>query len=262
MKTISLVINTLNEETEIADCINSVGAFADEIIVCDMYSTDRTVEVAKRLNATIVYHERTGYVEPARHYAISQATCEWILVLDADERMTKELRAKLKKIVEEDKYYLVTFCWLFEYFGDYLKDGTFYKNRVPRFFRQRVYLENYSKREEKIHQNFRVIGKTINNKIELPPDFYLIHNAYPTIEKYVTKTLGKYARIEAEEMIKFGVSYSFWKMILDPLKSFLRNYFRNGGYQCGVRGFIKHYLYSVYRFNVWANVWFYEQNGN
>lgn len=262
MNKISLVINTLNEEANIAYCIQSVGDLADEVIVCDMHSDDNTVVIAKKFNAVIVYHERTGFVEPARYFAISQATRDWVLVLDADERMTDALSAKLKEIVREDKYDLVSFCWLFEYFGDFLKDGTFYKNRVPRFFRKKNYLENYVKEEEEIHQNFSIFKKNTNNKIELPPEYYLIHHAYPTIEKYVTKTLGMYARIEAEEMHKKGIRFSRKQLIFDPLKSFIRNYIKHGGYQGGTRGFIKHFLYSVYRFNVWANIWFFEQKNN
>jgi glycosyltransferase involved in cell wall biosynthesis len=259
MNKISLVINTLNEEANIADCINSVGDLADEVIVCDMYSDDNTVGIAKKLNAVVVFHKRTGFVEPARFFAISQATRDWVLVLDADERMTDALSAKLKEIAREGRYDLVSFCWLFEYFGDFLKDGTFYKNRVPRFFRKKNYLENYVKEEEEIHQNFRSLEKNTINKIELPPEYYLIHHAYPTIEKYVTKTLGMYARIEAEEMHKKGIGFSHKQLILDPLKSFIRNYIRHCGYKGGTRGFIKHFLYSVYRFNVWANIWFLEQ---
>ena len=86
MSNITLVINTLNEEGHIAGCINSAKSIADEIIVCDMYSDDDTVKIAESLGAKIVFHERTGFVEPARHFAISKASYEWVLVLDADEQ--------------------------------------------------------------------------------------------------------------------------------------------------------------------------------
>jgi glycosyltransferase involved in cell wall biosynthesis len=256
MKKISLVINTLNEEANIADCIKSAKHIADEVIVCDMYSDDNTVEIAKKLNATVVFHERTGFVEPARYFAISQASCEWVLILDADERMTVKLSTKLKEVIQDDRYDLVSFCILFEYFGDFLKDGIYYKNRYPRLFKKKNYIENYIEEEAVIHQNFRIMERNTIKKNELPPEYYLIHLAYPTIEKYITKTLGMYARIEAEEMFKKGAKFSHRRMFLDPLKSFIRNYLKDGGYKGGTRGFIKNFLYSVYRFNVWANIWF------
>src|ERR1035437_3052148 len=98
MNKISLVVNTLNEELNIRECIESAKYLVDEIIVCDMHSEDKTVEIAKSLNAKVFYHEKMGYADPARYYAISQATCEWVLVLDADERMTPDLVSKLKLI--------------------------------------------------------------------------------------------------------------------------------------------------------------------
>src|SRR5688572_27812596 len=95
---IAVVINTLNEESNIGNCIDSVLELADEIVVCDMHSEDRTLEIARQKGARVVLHPRTGFVEPARRFAISQARHEWVLVLDADERMTDMLAARLKEI--------------------------------------------------------------------------------------------------------------------------------------------------------------------
>jgi len=136
---ISLVINTLNEEHNIADCIKSARNMVDEIVVCDMCSDDRTVEIARNLGATVVTHKRTGYVEPARYYAISQATGEWILVLDADERMTVKLGARLIAVAKEGKYDVVQFWSLYNYFGDWVRYGDFYHGNWARFFRKKTY---------------------------------------------------------------------------------------------------------------------------
>ena len=256
MHKISLVINTLNEESNISDCIKSAGDTIDEVIVCDMYSDDSTVEIAKSCGAEVVFHDRVGFVEPARHFAISKAKYEWVLVLDADERMTDVLMGKLQEIVKKDKSDLVTFYWLNEYFGDYLIESSF---RVPRFFRKKIYMKYYTDSEIEIHKNFRILEEKVSNKIELSTDYYLIHHAYPTIEKYVVKTIGMYARIEAEEMHKNGVKFSVSKLILDPVKTFFRNYFIKGGYKNKVRGFIKTVLFSGYRFSVWSNLWLIEE---
>jgi len=258
---ISVVINTLNEESNIADCMASVRGLADEIVVCDMHSDDRTAEIARALGARVVYHPRTGFVEPARHYAISQASHDWVLVIDADERMTPGLKERLAEIARDDTCDLVSFCILFEYFGDFLRDGAFCANRFPRFFRKQVYLDNYDPSEEQVHQNFRMLEVRVAYKTELPPQFHLLHLAYPTIEKYVCKTVGMYARIEAEQMHERGVPFSLRKMLLQPIRAFVRSYLLRGGYRAGVRGLVKTVLYSVYRFTVWANLWFLYQPG-
>ena len=92
MAKISVVINTLNAERLLEKCLLSIQD-ADEIIICDMYSEDRTIEIAKKFNCKIVYHQKTGIVEPARNWAMDQAAGEWILVLDADENVFEQIDA-------------------------------------------------------------------------------------------------------------------------------------------------------------------------
>src|SRR5689334_9780742 len=95
---ISVVINTLNEAINMAACIESVRSIANEIVVCDMHSDDDTAALAAQLGARVVLHDRTEFVEPARQFAIAQATCEWVLVLDADERLTTPLADRLREL--------------------------------------------------------------------------------------------------------------------------------------------------------------------
>ena len=83
--TISAVLNTLDEERRIAFALRSVRPWVDEIVVVDMASSDRTVEIARSFGAHVASHARTGFVEPARAFACAQAAGDWILVLDADE---------------------------------------------------------------------------------------------------------------------------------------------------------------------------------
>jgi glycosyltransferase involved in cell wall biosynthesis len=106
--TISVVINTYNEEANIKKCIESVLSFADEIVVCDMYSEDNTVSIAQSYGATIIYHEKVGFVEPARYFAISNAKGMWILVLDADEFIEENVKIKLKELILKPDVDLIT----------------------------------------------------------------------------------------------------------------------------------------------------------
>ena len=96
---ISVVVNTFNSERFLDRCLSSVDGF-DEIVLCDMHSADSTISIAERHGCRIVYHERTGFVEPARNYAISQAANEWVLVLDSDEVIPAALKDYLYRFAE------------------------------------------------------------------------------------------------------------------------------------------------------------------
>ena len=100
---ISVVINTLNEENDLPNAIKSVIPWADEVVVVDQHSDDRTVEIARSLGATVYMHERTGCVEPVRKFAVEQCTGEWVLILDADEMVSKELSDLLVALADPAK---------------------------------------------------------------------------------------------------------------------------------------------------------------
>src|ERR1700692_4417067 len=97
---ISVVINTLNEERDLPYALRSVQPWADEIVVVDMYSSDRTVEVAKQFGARVVLDKGPGFNMPPRESAIQQATKPWIFVLDADELVPYSLSKALRRIAE------------------------------------------------------------------------------------------------------------------------------------------------------------------
>jgi glycosyltransferase involved in cell wall biosynthesis len=255
---ISVVINTLNEEFNIADCIRSVQGLADEILVCDMYSDDCTVEIAQSLGARIIYHERTGFVEPARYFAISQAHHEWVLVIDADERMTERLATKLKELVRDENVEVVSFWSLYWYFGGWIHYGGFFSNTWTRLFRKEIYLKTYNSSEENIHCNFTTLRGHPNN-LRLGPEYYILHLAYPTIEKYVCKTIGMYARVEGEEIHRQGRRFSLVRLIGEPVRVFFQNFLFKQGFRDGMRGFILAVLFAGYRFTTWANVWILEE---
>jgi glycosyltransferase involved in cell wall biosynthesis len=259
MNKITLVINTLNEEKYIANCINSAKSIVDEIIICDMHSDDRTVKIAESLGAKVVFHERTGYVEPARYFAISQASCEWVLVLDADEQMTEKLANELKKISMSDTYDVVLFLKLYNYFGRYLRYGGFFNYKFPLFFKKNKYIEVYTNDEEMIHRNFGNL-KNVKNKICLSKEYYIIHDAYPTIEKYLRKTLVDYSIIDSRGRYNNGEKVSFNKLLFSPFMEFIVRYILLQGFRDGKIGFITCYLKSQYTFYILLNIWFLNRN--
>ena len=104
MSRISAVINTFNEEKNIKRCIDSLKNFADEIVVVDMQSIDKTKEIAKSMGAKVFDCDYVGYVEPARNFAIKKAKNDWILILDADEELLPSLKLILKDRVDKSNY--------------------------------------------------------------------------------------------------------------------------------------------------------------
>ncbi|MFO0703158.1 MAG: glycosyltransferase [Patescibacteria group bacterium] len=96
---ITVVINTRNEENQIADCVKSAKLLSKDVMVVDMHSTDKTREIAESEGAKILLFPHTQYVEPARTFAIQECQTEWVFILDADERITKELAEEITDVV-------------------------------------------------------------------------------------------------------------------------------------------------------------------
>ena len=255
MQLISVVINTFNEEANIEDCIRSVQSFADEIVVCDMNSTDKTVEIARTAGARISL-ANTEYCDfgRLRYAAVIEARNPWILVIDADERLTVNLANKLREIANTNQVDVVFLSSLYWYFGGWVRHGGFFTSNWPRFFRRSAYLERYVDKDEMVHRDLSIL-MDVANRLVLSKDYFIEHFAYPTIEKYVNKTIGMYARVEAEHMYKAGLRFSKRRLLLEPVKFFLSNYLRRQGYRDGMRGFILSVLFSAYRFAIWANLW-------
>jgi glycosyltransferase involved in cell wall biosynthesis len=257
MMGISVIINTLNEESTIADCIRSVQGIADELIVCDMHSEDNTVNIAREFGARIVQIERMeGAYQRMRFLGIQASSHEWVLFIDADERMTESCKSYLKELAKNPTVDIVKIWSLYWYFGDWVINGGFFGTN-PRFFRKKVFLSRYREDAVQAHADWAVLDG-LPNTITLPKQYYLLHYAYPTIEKFAIKTIGIYARIEAEQRLKRNEVFSLKKMLSEPIKVFIRKYLFQKGYRDGIRGFILAALYSVFRFCMHANLWFYQ----
>ncbi|MCX6724702.1 MAG: glycosyltransferase family 2 protein, partial [Candidatus Shapirobacteria bacterium] len=100
MVKISVIVNTWNEEENLKRCLESVRRIASEIIVVDMHSKDRTAAIAKKLGAKVFFYKYLSYVEPARNFAISKTTGDWVLILDADEEITPFLAKRLQDLAQ------------------------------------------------------------------------------------------------------------------------------------------------------------------
>lgn len=256
MLKISVVINTLNEEENIKRAIKSVK-WADEIIVCDMHSEDKTVEIAKKLGGKIFFHKRENYVEPARSFAISKASNEWILILDADEVLPESLVKRLIEIASETKQ--IDFVRIPRrnlIFGHFMQASGWWPDYNVRFFRK-----GKVQWSDKIHRS----PKTLGQGLDLPADekYAIVHHSYETISQFI-KRMNRYTTIQAEELEKAGEKF-YWKDLFEkPLSEFLSRFFANKGYKDGLHGLslslLQAFSFMIVYLKLWESNKFNEQD--
>jgi glycosyltransferase involved in cell wall biosynthesis len=244
---ISVVINTFNEGANIERAIKSVS-FASEIIVCDMYSTDRTVEIAQKLGAKVVYHKYTRIVEPARNFAISKAKHQWILVLDADEAVPPKLARHLKEITNKDL--LSSFVHIPRkniIFGKWMKASGWWPDYHIRFFKSGAVVWH-----DAIHSKPTTNGVGVT--LPLDEDLAIIHYHYSGVFQFIER-MNRYTTIQAEELYKSKAVFHAKDLIKKPLGEFLSRYFANEGYRDGLHGFSLALLQAVSFLVVYLKLW-------
>jgi len=247
MAKVTAVINTLNEEANLPRVINSVKDFVDEIVVVDMKSDDNTQKIARELGAKVYEHERTNYVEPARNFAISKATSEWVLLLDADERVPHTLVRKLKKLVKQPQanYYRIPRKNII--FKKWIKHSRWWPDYNIRFFKKGTVTWN-----EVIHS----IPMTTGNGIDLKPleKNAIIHYHYKTLDEYIEK-LNRYTSQHAKLKVKAGYKFEWQDVILRPSAEFLSRYFAGKGYKDGLHGLALSCLQAFSELVLYLKVW-------
>jgi len=247
MAKISVVINTLNEEKNLPRALDSVKDFADEVVVVDMRSEDRTVEIATRFGAKVHGHERTGYVEPARNFAIEKARGEWILILDADEKVPVTLAKWLKNEVKAPRsdYYRIPRRNIV--FGRWIKHSRWWPDHNIRFFKK-----GHVSWSEIIHSVPTTTGSgfDVDPKVELA----LVHYHYDSIDQYVTR-LNRYTTQQAKLVQKKGYKFNWPDLIQKPVNEFLSRYFFGEGYKDGVHGLALAGLQAFSEFVVLLKIW-------
>lgn len=193
MQQISVVINTYNEEENIRNCLDSV-AWADEIIIVDMHSEDNTVKIAQEYpNVTVSYFEKCGYADPGREFAFNQATKSWVLVLDADEMVSKKLYTRLLSIIAEDLYDVVYIPRQNYMFGEEIKCGDWGSEIISRFMKKTAVIGFNSA----IHSQFYMFKPEARVLQLKQRDLAIIHFNYINIEHFLDKS-NRYTTIDAE----------------------------------------------------------------
>ena len=221
---ISLVVVTFNEEESIARCLSSADGVG-EIIVVDSFSTDRTVEIARSFGA-IVYQREYVSAADQKNWAIGKASKEWILVLDADESLSPQLREEIAKVVSVEGADAYRIRRRNEFFGRVINHCGWGNDWVTRLFRR----GKGRYQERMVHEKLIVDGKTsrLKNVIE--------HKPYKNLTDYFDK-LVDYAKRSAIQMKSEDRSW-FPQIFLNPPARFIRMYLLQLGFLDGVHGFI------------------------
>ncbi|OGE33541.1 hypothetical protein A3D83_01055 [Candidatus Daviesbacteria bacterium RIFCSPHIGHO2_02_FULL_41_10] len=244
---VSVVINTLNEEQNIEKVIKSVK-WADELIVCDMYSGDKTAAVAKKLGAKVFFHAKTGFVEPARNFAISKASNEWILILDADERVPETLAEKLVEIAGKMKQIdYVRIPRKNTIFNHFMQESMWWPDYNIRFFKK-----GKVKWPGRIHRPPEASGLGL----DLPADekYAIIHYNYSTVSQFIQR-MDRYTTIQAEELCKEGKEFNWKDLFEKPLNEFLSRFFANSGYKDGLHGLALSFLQAFSFVVMYLKLW-------
>lgn len=245
---ISVVINTKNAASTIETALTSVS-WADEIIVMDMQSSDDTKKIAKKYTKFVFNHEDVGYVEPARNAALAHASHEWILLLDADERVSDDLSEKIPSLLEaatKDGHVCVYLPRKNYIFGAWLRHTGWWPDYLPRLFKKGSLVW-----PERIHALPHVKGSSF--WAPASEHYCLEHTNYTTIEEYVAR-MNRYTSIAAQEDKKH-LELSSPVVFSTFFAEFLQRFFLGEGYRDGVRGSSLSLLQSCYQLLTLLKVW-------
>ncbi len=242
---LSAVIITKNEERNIDECLQSVS-WVDQIIVVDAESTDRTVELARHYTPHIFVRPWEGY-GTQKNFGIQQATGEWILILDADERVSSILATNIQARVTtwstaDPVAYSIPRRNYF--YGDWVQWGGAFPDVQVRLFQNGKAVYN----DVEIHENLVVTG-VIGNL-----EGYLEHYTERCISDHFRK-FSSYISLAAKEKIKSSTSVHWWHLVLNPLSTFIKKYCLKQGFRDGIRGVIFAGFASMYTFGKYAKLW-------
>ena len=236
MMKITVAIITLNEERNIGRCLESVKDVADEILVVDSLSTDKTREICERYNVRFVEQKFLGYIEQ-KNFALSLATHDYILSLDADEALSPELIAEIKKVKVDPKYDGYKFHRLTNYNGHWVRYCGWYPDTKLRLIKK-------AKAEWRGTNPHDIMEMKNNESVGfLKGDLY--HYSYDSIASHVTQT-DKFTTIAARAAFAQGKRSSLFKIFTRPVFKFVRDYFFKRGFLDGRYGFVICSINSLY----------------
>lgn len=239
---VTAVVLTKNEEKNIVDCLDSLS-FCDEIIVVDDKSQDRTVEIAKSYNANVFVHSLGDNFSSQRNYGLEKAKNEWVLFIDADERVSSILAKEISYKISENKKE-----------GFYVKrDDVLWGRRLTHGEVGNTYLLRLGRKDRgkwkgKVHEKWELNGKKEYLKNSLD------HYPHQTVGEFL-KEIDFYTDLRAKELLLAGEKTSWYLILLYPKAKFFLNYILKLGFLDGLPGFLFAIMMSFHSFLVRGKLW-------
>ena len=240
---ISVVMNTWNEEHNLPWSLGSVQSWADEIVVVDMHSTDRTREVAESFGAKVFLHEWLGFADPARAFAIAQSQGDFVLLLDADEMIPEPLSRALRTLADEGQYDIANIARSNYMMGEKLEHTGWgaRQDRHLRFFRRGSLNTSAT-----IHNFLHPTEGARVHQVPADPELCIVHFNYNDVSQFIEK-LNRYTTVEAQQAKERGQHETGWGTTRKVIKELFRRYVVKGGYRDGWRGVYLSLLMALYR---------------
>lgn len=234
----SAIIITYNEERNIRRCLESLRGIADEIIVVDSYSQDKTREICESMGAKVVQHAFNGYADQ-KNRGIAMATHPYILSLDADEELSAELKASILRVKKDWTHDGYEMNRMTSYCGRWIRHGAWYPDRKLRLFDKRLGKWTGGKIHEKVSMDAAAtIGRLKGD---------ILHYSFYTVEEHV-QTMNEYSTIKARVKYDKGIRPGLFRFCVHPVVRFLRDFLIKGGFRDGFYGYViaRNNAFNVY----------------
>lgn len=245
---ISAVVLVKNEEKNIKQCIKSLS-FCDEVIVVDDYSTDNTAKIAKQKGARVFQRKLKNDFARQRNFGLKKAKGKWVFFVDADERVSKELKNETVQIVNDP---------LFPYAGCFVKRKDIILGKELKYGETgNIRLLRLAKRKKgkwirRVHETWQIEGKKY--VLRHP----LIHRPHTTLKEFL-KDINYYSTLHAKANLEEGKKSNILKIIFMPVLKFKLNFFLRRGFLDKTFGFVHAMLMSFHSFLSWSKLWVLQQ---
>ena len=237
---LSVIVVTKNEERVIGKCLRSI-AWADERIVVDDYSTDRTVKIAEKYGARVI-QRRLDTVGKQKQFALSKAKGDWILQLDADESIPPDLRKEIEEVLAYPHYDAYNFYFHQYFLGEPLVPSL--HGGHPRLFRRG-------------HGRFSEAAFHVGPFVDVPVgqmNTPIVHLSHQSISQLIHK-FNKYTDADARALYDAGFRTNWFRIIVAPIYTFFYRQWKEKDFLSGVRGLVLSCLFSLHTLMKWLKVW-------
>lgn len=244
---ISVVVLTKNEEKNIVDCLESL-AWCDEVIIIDDQSEDRTAEISQKLGAKVFKHNFDGDFSKQRNFGLAKAKGEWVLFVDADERISSTLQKEIENIILSQNKQLQNWCGFYINRVDFMWGRKLKYGETGNIKLLRLAAKSAGSWVGKVHETWQVkgkIGELINP---------LLHYPHQTLTEFL-QDINFYTDLRSLELYQKKIKAHWWSIIVYPKAKFAANFFIKRGFLDGIPGLVNAIMMSFHSFLVRGKLW-------